>query len=386
MMNRSAICIFSMVSILTFCALIAGADDQPNIYPLWSGDDIPQDVSTIPFAEGVEHRVIHKAEAGYTFLHGAAITNYKGVFFANWANSPVDENSAGETLRGRRSADGGKTWSDIEVIGPGFDGADRHSHGVFLEHEGQLWVFCARFGIGERARKFRGLQAEAFVLNEDTDKWESRGIVMENCWPYDQPVLMENGNYIVGGQSKDGLPVIAISHGKDVTEWDSILIPYDPALKPSYAETTVWADGKRVLAVIRGGGNVAWVSISEDYGRTWTTARRSNMPMPRAKAYLGELSTGQMYMVSNLVDRHTLVVSVSEPGETTLSRTWRLRHGQSDAPRFKGRAKASQWSYPYGYEHDGKLYVVYSIGKEDCGLTVVPISSLRVSSDGGRDR
>ena len=31
---------------------------------------------------------------------------------------------------------------------------------------------------------------------------------------------------------------------------------------------------------------------------------------------------------------------------------------------------------PYGYEHDGKLYVVYSVGKEDCGLSVVPIESL----------
>jgi hypothetical protein len=55
---------------------------------------------------------------------------------------------------------------------------------------------------------------------------------------------------------------------------------------------------------------------------------------------------------------------------------WRLRHGKSDAPRFEGFAKSKQWSYPYAYEHDGKLYVVYSIGKEKCGLTVVPLDSI----------
>lgn len=31
-----------------------------------------------------------------------------------------------------------------------------------------------------------------------------------------------------------------------MTKWDSILILYDPQLKPIYAETTVWGDGERV--------------------------------------------------------------------------------------------------------------------------------------------
>ncbi|NQT86116.1 hypothetical protein HQ560_05085, partial [bacterium] len=96
----------------------------------------------------------------------------------------------------------------------------------------------------------------------------------------------------------------------------------------------------------------------------------------RAKAYLGKLSTGQLYLLSNVKNRDTLAVSVGRPGELTLLSIWRIRHGKSGPPRFRGRAKSKQWCYPYGYEHDGKLYVVYSIGKEDCGLSVIPISSL----------
>jgi hypothetical protein len=31
---------------------------------------------------------------------------------------------------------------------------------------------------------------------------------------------------------------------------------------------------------------------------------------------------------------------------------------------------------PYGYEYEGRLYVVYSVGKEDCGLSILPIEAL----------
>ncbi len=355
---------------------------ERDVYPLWSGAPIPKDPAKIPFAAGVRHQTIHAATAdGYKFLHGAAIINYRGTFFANWANSPTNENGPHETLQGRRSTDGCATWSHLEVIAPGFKISECHSHGILMVHKDELWTICSRFGTGPKARRFPGLKAEAFVLNEKTDKWESRGIVMQNCWPYDQPVRMDNENYITGGQDKDGLPVVAISHGDDLTDWDSILIPYPPALKPSYAETTVWAEGRNVMGVIRGGGGVAWVSTSDDYGRTWTRAQASNYPMPRAKAYLGKLSTGQLYLLSNFMDRDTLVVSVSRPGRSTITSMWRIRHGKSGPPCFKGRAKSKQWSYPYGYEHDDKLYVVYSIGKEDCGLSVIPISSLKITGD-----
>lgn len=359
----------------------------PKPVTLWTGPPIPADLEQIPFVPGMTHQTIHRAtKDGYKFLHGAAIIAYKGTLYANWANSPKNENGPEETLQGRRSNDGGKTWSDLEIIGPGFEGSDRHSHGVLLVHQGKLWVICSRFGIGKPAKRFPGLQAEAFVLNEATDAWESQGIVMQNCWPYDEPVRMENGNLITGGQDKDGLPVVAISHGDDLTHWDTVLIPFPPELKPSFAETTVMANGKTVRAIIRGGAGVAWIATSDDFGRSWSLAGQSNLPMPRSKAYFGKLSTGQEYLVSNLKNRDALVISVSRPGETTLSRMWKIRHGKSGPPRFTGFAKGKQWSYPYAHEHDGKLYVVYSIGKEDCGLSILPIESLQVPADSNSEQ
>lgn len=98
--------------------------------------------------------------------------------------------------------------------------------------------------------------------------------------------------------------------------------------------------------------------------------------MPRAKAYLGQLSTGQLYLFSNRSNRDMPVISVGEPGAQTLSRIWRIRHGKSEPPRYPGKSKFKQWSYHNGYEHDGKLFVVYSIGKDACGLSVISIDSM----------
>ena len=174
--------------------------------------------------------------------------------------------------------------------------------------------------------------------------------------------------------------------------WERAEIPRPAGADMQFAETSVlvWPGTGDCSAIIRYRAGsltelteqVALVSTSSDSGRTWAPLAASNLPLTSSKPYAGNLSTGQAFLVGNVgPDRHTPVLAVTAPGERAFSRVWRIRHGASPALRLPGRAKSPQWSYPYAHEHDGNLYVVYSIGKEDCGLSIIPLYAISHPQD-----
>jgi hypothetical protein len=355
---------------------------------LWTDARPFPPVEEIPLPDRICHLIVHRAEQNYAFLHGAAIVRHNGVFYCAWANSPVDENSTAETLRGRRSADGGRSWSPVEMIASGTEGERNNSHCALLSVGGDLWAFAASFEkLNTRDKVFPGLRTEAFVL--DQERWSPKGVVAEDFWPYEEPTRMENGDWIMGGQDSASNTVVAVSHGDNLLHWATFHIPTPENRTLKFGETTVIVDPGEITAVIRYKPGLipsipqqlALVSKSRDYGKTWTEAEASNLPMGDSKAYAGILSTGQRYLVCNAATearRSALIVLTGEPGARVFSGVWRIRHGYPPNLKWRGFAKSSQWSYPYAREYDGQLYVVYSIGKEDCGLSIIPLSSLKV--------
>ena len=361
-------------------------------FELWDRSTPLPPLECIPYLERVTHLFVHRGCEEYQFLHGAAIAHHKGVLFASWENSPRMENSSAAVLRGRRSHDGGLSWSEVEVIAPEIEGDERHSHGAFLSHGGTLWAFASRYGGLEEPRfnldaGFPDLKTEAFVLNEQTDRWESQGIVAEGIYPYDEPMRMNNGDWIMAGMNADTHPVVAISHGDDFTKWDTVEIPAPkrffftglPAIH--VGETTVIPEGREVVAAIRPQKSpwapVVLVSVSKDFGRSWADVRESNFPANIGKVYSRTLSTSQRCLIANRGEyRNTLVIAVTRPREKSFSKIWKIRHGPSAQARYPARGKGSQWSYPYAIEHDGKLYVVYSATKEDCALSIIPLEAI----------
>lgn len=358
---------------------------SPERVMLWEGDEPPV-AEEAPYLDFVTLVRVHRAiPRGYQFLHGPAIVRFRDTLFTSWANSLVDENSPSETMQGRRSRDGGLTWSAAEMIGPGFEGPERHSHGVFLVHEDKLWAFAARFGAGdEQAVSFPGLCMEAFVLNETADHWESRGVVAQDFWPMTEPKRLANGTWLLPGADRRFRAAVAISTGDDLTSWETAKIPL--AEGQHCSEATAWVSEDEIVAIMRNESpadpalRCAAVSRSTDFGRSWSVARESNFPMLSAKAAAGVLSTGQRYLVSNSGLRNNarwpLTLAVGRPGAKTLCRLWRIRDGPTIEPLLPGRAKDRGWQYPYAYEDESRLYVVYSVGKEDCELAIIPVSAL----------
>ena len=368
-----------------------------EVFRLWSGPEPLPTAAEIPVLAGVEFHVVKKWEPemdGYQWLHGVGLAWHKGKLYASFGHNRGAENTPGETAHGRVSADGGRTWGDLFLRNTEAEGAEfAVSHGVFLSHRDTLWAFDGAF-----SGRMERIHTRAFALDETTGRWQPRGVVVEGgFWPLNPPVRMDDGHWIMPGisarQSADkesNPPAVAISYGEDFTKWDLVVIPVPTGMKV-WGESGIIVDGARVLSIARYGAKpLTLAAVSEDHGRTWTTAAETNLPMATSKPCVGMLSNGQHYLIDTTTGdtgarRSPLTIAVSRPGETTFSKVWVIR--RSLFPEGPGEShRSTGLSYPCATEHEGRLYVGYSNNgparrgnQNSAELAIIPIEKLVVA-------
>ena len=350
---------------------------------LWS-ESVPFPTrETLAFAQGAADVVVHRGGSdGYNFLHDAAIVQHKGTLFAAWYNCPRGEMVGQSLIRGRRSRDGGRTWSAPEIIASDVrNEAVMYVPVALLSHRGTLHAFVTNMKGGPDLV----YHCEAFVLDENANAWTSRGFIAGPFLPNCAPQRLDDGNFLMAGRladrpgQKPTIPAVAISRGEDLTSpWTLVrLLPtgeLPDGQRIAIPETTVSVDGRELTALVRREKASSLVFFSHDSGRTWSAPREHNFPMASSKIYAGLLSTGQRYVLCNLPSnryRDLLVIAVSRPGEKVFSKMWKLRDGDCQALK-----SGPEWSYPCAIEYDGKLYVVYTSEKHHCVLTTIPLQSL----------
>ena len=363
--------------------------------PLWDSKVKLPKAADLPVLDGVEFSVIKANEPekdGYIWLHGVGLGWHKGKLFASFGHNKGEENTQGEEARGRISEDAGKTWGETFTIGTGAGVPDLSiSHGVFLSQGGRLWAFHGAF-----YGRMQKIHTRAFVLDENTDAWQPKGVVVDDgFWALNQPVKMADGNWIMPGikarafsESSKNPAAVAISHGDDFTKWDLIAIPTAEGLT-MWGESSIIVDGPNVTNIARFGAKAqALIAVSKDYGRTWVASAPSNLPMATSKPAAGMLSTTQRYLVCTTTAdsggrRTPLTIAVSKPGDSVFSHVFIIR--PSIFPQGPGDvADGAPLSYPCAVEYEGKLYVGYSNGGGRRGnhnsaeLAVIPIKKLSV--------
>ncbi len=338
---------------------------------LWNERQPVPKAADLPVLRNVRFSVIKPYEFRkdrYRFLHGVGLAFHKGRLYASFGHNQGGENTDTEEARFCVSDDQGHTWSAVQTMD---DGGPKVavSHGVFLSHKGTLWAF-----MGAYTGTMVGVHTRAYRLNEATGSFDQLGVVLKGgFWPMQEPIRMNNGNWILAGISAGGdapaggrhPAAVAISQGDNLLKWDLVRIPQVADLGTVWGESTVLVEGSRITNLSRYGAEAnALTATSEDYGRTWTLMRPSNLPMATSKPYAGILSTGQRYLVcSTSADgggrRAPLTIAVSRPGETEFSRVCVIRHALFPEGPGESHARVSL-SYPYAIEHEGHLYVGYS--------------------------
>ena len=354
-------------------------------FALWD-EDVPfPGREELRYPDGAKDVMVHRAGAdGYNFLHDSAIVEHNGMLLAAWYNCPQGEMAGQSLIRGRRSHDGGRAWSQVEVIA-----SDRKQQGIlyvpvaFLSHRGTLYAFVTNMKSGPDLVH----DCEAFVFDEPSNSWTSRGFIAGPFLPNCAPQRMPDGNFLMAGRmterpgQKPTIPAVAISGGENLTApWSVVrLLPANARAdtrRMPFPETTVIVESREITALVRRDGANSRAFFSRDCGRTWSPPCEHNFPMEGAKIYAGLLSTGQRYVLCNFPGgprRNLLVIAVSRPGKAALSKMWKLRDGPSQELRA-----GPEWSYPCAIEFGEKLYVVYTSEKHHCALTAIPVKSLAV--------
>jgi len=366
-------------------APLASAED---VFPLWDPDvPFPATLSEIPPLPYATYSLVQRGVEGHSqYLHEACVEWHEGVLHVAWASALVEESAPDKHIRGRVSKDEGRTWSDLVTLAPEPEGDERREYAAFAVSEDRLWLFTTRIHSGW---DFAEPKLEAYVLGEEAGSWDYRGVVLEDRFvATDKPRLLDNGRWILAGMCKDlvdgrriGRNRIALSEPGDLTRWTVTGVPHPEGMR--FPFVSFFVEGARITAVLRNSLDThAMISFSEDYGETWSAARPTNFPMTGVKPFAGILSTGQRYLVACTPEepgnhlRKALTIAVGDPGASSFSKIWRISRGEPHPMRFEGRGKgpgAGQWSYPKAVEHEGKLYVVYTVNKEDAELAIVPI-------------
>lgn len=182
----------------------------------------------------VTHVAVERAQPGeYHYLHEPAIAWHRDMLQVCFANHPVAEtNVRDEVIRGRRSVDGLR-WSEASIWAKAPLGdVESYNHPVLFEDEGRLLGFFTGWR-NERPH------TQLFLFDDDRQEWQHLGKEIPGFIPFCPPQRMPDGNWIIGGELFWYEAAVAISHGDDLTRWDTVQLPRSEGVELIFPETAI---------------------------------------------------------------------------------------------------------------------------------------------------
>ncbi|MBQ6804223.1 MAG: exo-alpha-sialidase [Clostridia bacterium] len=307
----------------------------------------------------------------YQFLHEAAVIEFHGVLHAAWYNCPVTELKGFTPIRGAKSYDGGKTWTEPEMLAQDPTGKILYCPPVFGICDDTLFLLMNQMVGADLIHSL-----DLYRYNEETGKYDflwSRPIPFKlNTNVYHLP----NGKLLLPGRiaELDGFPntpaVLISDSGKIDGEWRLVKIAENGDMpdgsKLVHPELSAVIQGETITIFCRDDQRqVPILYQSHDLGETWHGPFAHDIPLIGSKIYSDTLSDGRHYLIGNLYtgiryDRSRLALLFSEPGEMRFTHGLILQDGPgADLPG------GICWHYPVAWEANGRLYVIYTVSFGD---------------------
>jgi hypothetical protein len=231
---------------------------------------------------------------------------------------------------------------------------------------------------------WEALAAEFYRL--EGSRWTRCGPVLEDLYPNESPRLLPDGRWIIPGVNSRAEVVAAVGRSPEAAGWETVTIaPRSEGLSVAgtkLTEPSWYACGEKLRMLLRddAGSRRLWLSESADNGRTWSRPAPTDFPDATAKFQVMALSDGRVLLVSNpapdALRRKLLAAAVSSDGGRTFTKMHKLVFDPGVRPRFPGMHKVSGFDYPNALEHDGRVFLAYTPGKEDVEIVSVPLEQL----------
>lgn len=367
------------------------------VVPMWEAPLATADIRNgggFPILKEAEHAVVWEpaaVEEG-AYNHYACLIHHNGQFYVMWGNHEIGEDAPGQRVLFSRSDDW-ENWSEPEEMfpapGPVLPRSERGIHlkpDRFAVIDDQLYAITYVHGAGvypiARSVSENGILGEPFLVQslpdsgslpnfmdgEDAANVPSIGTRLYEWYRENDHISWwANASWGVQRRSVENQSLIE-SFIYRATDGGLVLMLRD------------WGHNKNPVHT-----NRMYVSFNDGEGG-WATPYPTDIPDSPSRAQGLTLDDGRVLLIGNQTvnqydqalyqDRDPMTVAVSEDGYT-FNRVYSLRTGSPTGHRFSGiGGRNPGYAYSSSMVLDGWLYTAYSIGKEDMGITRVPLSAL----------
>ena len=311
---------------------------------------------------------VYEPNATFGFLHETAIVMYHGVLYTSWYNCPALELQGYTPICGRRSFDGGKTWTELEILCEDKSEKILYCPPVYGICDDKLYMLVNQMVGPDHMHAL-----DLYVLNNETDRFE---LLWSRPIPFKlntNVIRLSNGKLMLPGRvaELDGFPntpaVLISDSGKINDTWRLVKIAPNGDLPDGKALvhpeiSVIPMEDKLYMFCRNDQRKVPLVYLSEDNGETWNNACGHDIPYVSSKIYGGKLEDGRNYLIANVeeYDRSKLAVYFTEKDTMVFNKQVVLFDAKTT--QVQG---ATACHYPAAFESDGKLYIIATLNYEN---------------------
>jgi hypothetical protein len=333
------------------------------------------DFVALPALKGTTSVVFRGVPNESAFMHHPKIAFFNGQFFAKWNDGYVGEDLAGQRVRYATSPDGVK-WSEPMDL-TGRHPKRRYTACGFWLRDREVYALAALRDASDAGSSGEEPVLLAFKYDPKTRRFGERTVIAKNFFAGNVPQKTPDGDWLILGKGGVGSwgPMKAAKGGvKAIDDWTIRDLP--GAGKLEEAEWYTLPNGDLVSHFRTRPTKRLMRSYSIDNGVTWSEPVVTNFPEQGARHHGLKLSNGTYALLvnPNPAGRIPFSIALSKDG-LLYDRIGNVRAEPTKA-RAVGRAKSPGYHYMRGFEHQGKLYTIYSVNKEDIEVTIVPLSEL----------